>query len=143
MGDWASKPKKKKRNPSHLTNMSSVLQSLFADGKSPLSDQFIKFKLIKGWQQIGGDMVASSCLPVTYRYGRLVIWVKSSTRLQELRYMEATLLENINEFLGSAMVKELRFTLEDRRGVQASSLPDKIFSPNSGNDDDGSGSSRF
>lgn len=130
MGDWTSRPKKKKRTPSHLTNMSSVLQSLFADGKSPLSDQFIKFKLIKGWQQIGGDMVASSCLPVTYRYGRLVIWVKSSTRLQELRYMEATLLENINNFLGSEMVKEIRFTLEDRRGVQASSLPDQFFRSN-------------
>lgn len=119
--------KKEKRKPSQLTGMSSVLQSLFANGKSPLSDQFVKFKLIKAWDKIGGDMVASSSLPVTLRFGRLVIWVKSSTRLQEMRFMEAELLGKINKFLGSEMIKELRFTLEDRRVSKPNETPDEFF----------------
>lgn len=119
--------KRNKRPDSELTDLSSVLQSLLANGKSPLSDQFLKFKLVKSWKKIVGPTAAESSLPVTLRFGRLIVWVKSSTRLQEMRFIEEDLKRQINHFLGSEMVKEIKFTLERRRATSDDDVPDSIF----------------
>lgn len=115
------------RKASQLTDLSSVLQSLLADGKSPLSDQFLKFKLVKSWKKIVGPTAAEASLPVSLRFSRLVIWVKSSTRLQEMRFMEEDLKRRINSYLGSEQIKEIRFTLERRRASSEDDVPDSIF----------------
>lgn len=119
--------KKESRKHSQLTDLSSVLQTLLADGKSPLSDQFLKFKLVKSWKKIVGPTAAEASLPVSLKFARLVIWVKSSTRLQELKFMEEDLKHRINAFLGSDQVKEIRFTLERRRASSEDDVPDSIF----------------
>lgn len=119
--------KKFTRKPGHLTDMSSVLQSLLANGKSPLSDQFLKFKLVKSWKKIVGSTAAEASLPVSLRFSRLIIWVKSSTRLQEMRFMEEDLKRRVNEFLGSDQVQDIRFTLERRRASSEEDVPDSVF----------------
>lgn len=121
------KKKPYKRKPSELTDLSSVLQTLLANGKSPLSDQFIKFKLVKSWKKIVGETAAEASLPVSLKFSRLVIWVKSSTRLQEMRFMEEDLKHRINQFLGSEQVQELRFTLDRSRASSDEDVPDSIF----------------
>jgi hypothetical protein len=122
-----AKNKKFERKPSQLTDLSSVLQSLLANGKSPLSDQFLKFKLVKSWKKIVGATAAEASLPVSLKFSRLVIWVKSSTRLQEMRFMEEELKRRINQFLGTEQVQELRFTLERRRATSEDDVPDSPF----------------
>ena len=62
------------------------------------------------------------CEPVGYDRGRLLIWVKSSARMQEIRFFEATLKKKVNEHVGRAWVTSMRFTL-DRKGVPE---PDKV-----------------
>jgi len=110
---------KKQRPDSQLTDLSSVLQSLLANGKSPLSDQFLKFKLVKSWKKIVGQTAAETSLPVSLKFSRLIVWVNSSARLQELRFMEEELKRRINRFFGSERVTEIRFTLERRRATSA------------------------
>lgn len=119
--------KKKDRPNSELTDMSRVLQSLLANGKSPLSDQFLKFKLVKSWKKIVGPTAGESSIPVSFSFARLVIWVKSSTRMHEMRFMEQDLIARINQFLGAERIKEIRFTLDRSRATDATEVEDDIF----------------
>jgi hypothetical protein len=45
-----------------------------------------------------------------------MIWVKSSPRMQEIRFFEKDLKTKVNEYVGKEWVKGIRFTL-DRHGV--------------------------
>ncbi|MBX3023111.1 MAG: DUF721 domain-containing protein [Bdellovibrionales bacterium] len=111
--------KKKRRE---LLPASKVLQTLLANGKSPLSDQFLRWKIWRFWTKIVGPTLGTHCEPVGYERGRLIVWVKSSARMQEIRFFEKTLKEKVNEHVGRDWVKGIRFTL-DRRGLPQ---PDQV-----------------
>jgi hypothetical protein len=111
----AEKKNSKPKN-SELAAVSKVLQTLLANGKSPLSDQFQRWKLWRFWPQVVGSTLSQVCEPVGFDRGRLWIWVKSSARLQEIRFFEDTLREKINAYVGREWARSLRFTL-DRRGI--------------------------
>jgi predicted nucleic acid-binding Zn ribbon protein len=101
-----------------LQPASEVLQTLLANGKSALSDQFLRWKIWRSWPQVVGQTLASHCEPVGYDRGRLYIWVKSSARLQEIRFFEQTLKDKVNEHVGRPWARSIRFTL-DRQGIPA------------------------
>jgi hypothetical protein len=105
-----------KRPKSDLQSMSRVLQTVLQNGNSGLSDQFLRWKIWRFWPQIVGPTLAASCEPVGFERGRLYIWVKSSARMQEIRFFEDTLKEKINAHVGRTWARNLRFTL-DRRGI--------------------------
>lgn len=107
-----------KKKP-ELTNASKVLQSLLANSKSPLSDGFLRWKLWRFWPQVVGETIASYCEPVGYERGKLLVWVKSSARMQEIRFFEADLVKKVNEYTGKSWVRSVRFTL-DRHSVPKS-----------------------
>ena len=107
--------KKSKKKPSVLTSASSVLQVLLGNGKSPLADSFIRWKLWRYWEDIVGKAIASSSVPVEINRGRLVIWPRSSAQLQDLHYMSEAIKEKVNNFLGRKMVHSIRFTLDETR----------------------------
>lgn len=108
--------KKSKKHKSELLSASKVLQTLLAHGKSPLADNFLRWKIWRFWPQIVGETVAKSCEPVGFERGRLYIWVKSSARMQEIRFFEDQLRAKVNDYLKREWVKNIRFTL-DRHGV--------------------------
>lgn len=110
------KPKFKPKRRSDLLTASKVLQRVLGNGKSALSDQFLRWKIWRFWPGIVGATLAKFCEPVGYDRGRLYIWVKSSARMQEIRFFEETLREKVNEHVGSNWVRQIRFTL-DRQGV--------------------------
>ena len=107
-----SKPKVK----TELASASKVLQTLLANGKSPLSDQFLRWKIWRFWPKIVGPTRGTVCEPVGFERGRLYIWVKSSSRMQEIRFFEDTLKTKVNEHVGREWARTIRFTL-DRRGI--------------------------
>lgn len=111
-----SKPKFRPKRHGALLGASKVLQGLLANGKSPLSDQFLRWKIWRFWPQIVGETLARMCEPVGFDRRCLYIWVKSSARLQEIRFFEETLKTKVNEHVGSEWVRRIRFTL-DRHGV--------------------------
>ena len=106
-------PNKKK---TELLPASRVLQGLLGNGKSALSDGFLRWKIWRFWPRIVGPTLASHCEPVGYERGKLFIWVKSSARMQEIRFFEETLVNKVNQHVGRPWVKVVRFTL-DRHGV--------------------------
>lgn len=113
---------KDKKRKAQLQPVSNVLQSVLANGKSALSDQFLRWKIWRFWPDIVGDTMAASCEPVGYDRGRLYIWVKSSARMQEIRFFEHTLRKKVNEHVGREWCKSIRFTM-DRRGIPQ---PDQV-----------------
>jgi len=106
-------PKKKK---SDLSAVSKVLQTVLGNGKSPLSDQFLRWKLWRFWPQVVGETLGKICEPVGFDRGRLYIWVRSSARMQEMRFFEDNIKLKVNEYVGRQWVRNIRFTL-DRKDV--------------------------
>ena len=93
-----------------------VLQSLLQNGKSPLADQFLRWRLWKDWEKVVGPSLGRQSQPVSYQNGTLHVWVKSSAWMQEMVYHAKTLKNRINEHVKKKWVREIRFTL-DRRSV--------------------------
>jgi len=108
--------KKDPRAKAELLSASKVLQTLLSNSKSPLSDQFLRWKIWRFWPEIVGETLGKACEPVGFEHGRLYIWVKSSARMQDIRFFEDTLKEKVNQHVGRPWAHHIRFTL-DRRGI--------------------------
>ena len=99
-----------------MKSASDVLQVLFENGKSPLANQFLRWKIWKRWPEIVGETTAAHTVPVGYDKGTLYIWVKSSSWMQQMVYFAQPVKEKINKFIGKNWVRRVRFTL-DKKGV--------------------------
>lgn len=98
--------------------VSNVLQALLSQGKSPLKDSFIRWKLWRYWPEIVGPSVAAGCAPVEIKRGCLLIWAKSSAQLQDLHFISDAIKLKVNKFLGAPSVRSIRFTLDENRVPQ-------------------------
>lgn len=102
--------------PSRLTESSEVLHGLFENGKSALSEQFIRWKLWRKWAEFAGQSIADVSEPVGYRRGTLYVWVKNASWMQQLIFMLDPLKDSINKKLEFSFVKAIHLTL-DRKAV--------------------------
>lgn len=93
-----------------------VLQKLFESGKSPLSDQFLRWKLWAQWEQIVGKQMASVCEPVGLSRGVLKVWVKNSAWHHQLQFFKEEILKKIQCVESYNTITNLIFTL-DRKSV--------------------------
>lgn len=105
-----------KKRDGKLIDSSTVLQRLFENGKSPLSAQFLRWKLWGRWKDFVGPAIAQQTDPVGYLDGTLYVWVSNATWMQHLTFIRSEMKTNINAKLGRSFVHEIRFTL-DRRQV--------------------------
>ncbi len=108
--DSNQKPKGK------LSIGSEVLQSLFENGKSPLSEQFMRWKLWAKWEEVVGPTIAKNAEPVGFQRGVLYVWVRNSSWMQQMIFMKDAIRETINQKFERNFVKYIKFTL-DRREV--------------------------
>ncbi|KYG68513.1 hypothetical protein AZI87_04515 [Bdellovibrio bacteriovorus] len=108
--DYTNKPKRK------FSIGSEVLQSLFENGKSPLSEQFMRWKLWAKWEEVVGPTIAKNAEPVGFQRGVLYVWVRNSTWMQQMSFMGNHIRDTINQKFEKNFVKYIKFTL-DRREV--------------------------
>lgn len=101
---------------SRFSLSSEVLQKLFESGKSPLSEQFMRWKMWARWEEFVGATVAQNTEPVGFYRGTLYLWVRNSSWMQQLTFMKEPIQKTINQKLGHSFIKNIRFTL-DRREV--------------------------
>ena len=99
-----------------LSNSSEVLQGLFENGKSALSEQFIRWKIWRKWSEFAGASIGEVSEPVGYRRGTLYVWVKNASWMQQMIFMLEPLKDSINKKLGIKYVKGIHLTL-DRKAV--------------------------
>lgn len=115
--DSGKKPKRK------LSLGSEVLQSLFENGKSPLSEQFMRWKLWAKWEEVVGPTIAKNTEPVGFQRGMLYVWVRNSTWMQQMIFLKDPIRDTINQKFENNFVKYIKFTL-DRREVPNSNQQD-------------------
>ncbi|MFM6928723.1 MAG: DUF721 domain-containing protein [Bdellovibrio sp.] len=127
------KPKKGK-----LTLGSEVLQRLFENGKSPLSEQFMRWKLWAKWEEVVGPTIAKNAEPVGFQRGVLFVWVRNSAWMQQMIFLKDQIRDTINQKFENNFVKHIKFTL-DRRDVphdDQEGFRDMIQKIAPGNDED-------
>lgn len=102
-----------RKNPpkKHFSNGTEVLLNLFHGSSSPISEQFLKWRLWSQWKQIVGPTISAQTEPLRIYNGKLIIWVKNSTWLQQLNFMKEPILENIDRKFKANFIKEVHFTL--------------------------------
>ncbi len=93
---------------------SEALQSLFENGKSPLSQQFLRWKMWRKWSDFVGPLMSQHSEPVGYVRGTLYVWVESSTWLQQMVFLRDPIMESINKKLGFLFVKNVHLTLDKK-----------------------------
>lgn len=111
--------KPKRKGSGKLNSGSAVLQSLFEGKDSPLSEQFVRWKIWYSWSDYVGPMIAKCSLPVGYNKGTLFVWVKNSTWMHHMQFLRETLQEQINVRLGRPFVKKIWLTLDRHEVPQA------------------------
>ncbi|HPI39198.1 MAG TPA: DUF721 domain-containing protein [Pseudobdellovibrionaceae bacterium] len=121
-------PLRKKPLKKHFANGSEVLLNLFHGTKSPLSHQFLKWKLWSQWKQVVGPTISSQTEPLRIYNGKLTIWVKNSTWLHQLNFMKDPIIESIDRRFQSGFVKEVYFTLSkgDMESIPKSEVLDNM-----------------
>lgn len=116
--------KRKAKTTSRLVPVANVLQSLLENSKFPLSQQFVRWRLWRFWSEVVGPGVAEHTAPVDYDRGRLIVWVSSSARLQEMTFVIKALQQKINDYIGHRWVTSIRFTLDRQAVPQATDMPE-------------------
>jgi len=74
-----------------------------------LQKRIEEYKVIEEWERIVGSAIAERAEPVMVERGRLVVKVKSSPWLLEMKMRETDILEKIEERLGEGVIREIRF----------------------------------
>jgi len=115
--------KTKKRLGGKLNSGSAIIQTLFEGKNSPLSEQFLRWKIWYSWTTYVGPTMAKCCLPVSFDKGTLFIWVKNSTWMHHVQFLKETIQEQVNTHLGKHFVKRIRLTL-DRHEIPNASDPE-------------------
>lgn len=95
-----------------LNSVAQVLQGLFQNSKSPLSEGFQRYRLEQQWSQVVGKELARLSRPVDYNCGLLTIAVNNASLLTELQFFRETIIEKVNTHVGSYWVKKVRFISE-------------------------------
>lgn len=116
--------KKNNEKFSNLSPAANVLQSLLQSSKSPLSEQFTRWRLWQDWETVVGAEMAKHSMPVGFLSSTLYVWVNSAARMQEMIFLVRPLRQKINQFAGKEWVSSIRFTL-DRKLVQLPSESDE------------------
>ena len=97
-----------------LTSAVDVLQSLFEKGSSPLAGQYVRWQVEKNWLQVAGETIAANSRPANFIKGTLYLGVVHPAWIQQLRFMESEILNNVNDFVGKPWAKQLKFFVDGK-----------------------------
>lgn len=103
-----------------------MLYSLLQGGRSPLADQFKRWKLWQNWEEVVGPSIAKHTLPVAYNKRVLYVWVKSSSMMQEFIFIRDAVKDKINSYVGGQWIVGVSFTL-DKKSVPSQDEVGKDF----------------
>jgi hypothetical protein len=113
---WLNNLMKKRGTERNVSNSTELLQSIFQNSKSPLGNEFQRWKLWMDWEKIVGKDIAKNSIPVSFREGNLFVWVKNSVWLHEMSFLAGPLKDKINKSVGYNWIQRLIFTT-DRKSV--------------------------
>ncbi len=92
------------RKSNELT-MKAAIQQLLETYK--LSDQFLVEQLKLNWEELVGKVIANRTEEIYVNNQKLFLKVNSSSLKQELSMMKTQLVQQVNEYAGKVLVKEI------------------------------------
>lgn len=95
-----------------LDQVANVLQGLFENSKSPLSEGFQRYRLEQQWPNVVGKTLAQTTRPIDVNNGLLTIAVTNPSLLTELQFFRQEIITKVNTHIGKIWVKKIRFTSE-------------------------------
>ena len=94
-----------KARESQLQSVSQIFQNL------PIQNNLsLCLYLSKNWSSIVGKDLADVSKPVGYQQKSLWIRVPSSCHIQEMNFHTQKIINQINQAVGQAMIREIRWT---------------------------------
>ncbi len=113
MSENTNSPKNSKKDvrKGDLSQATDVLESVLLNNKSPLSDQFLRWKLWRKWGEVVGPTISAQSMPVGFVNGILYVWVKNAVWMNEMLFLAGPIKEKVNTFVEKKWVKQVRFTL--------------------------------
>ncbi len=69
------------------------------------------YSILGVWNEIVGEPVAEHSKPRSVRNRILFVDVSHSTWMQQLQFLKPTLLDQVNDFLGEPLIRDIRFKL--------------------------------
>ena len=95
-----------------LDSVANVLQGLFENSKSPLSEGFQRYRLEQQWRSVVGEALAKVSRPVDFQEGLLTIAVTNPSLLTELQFFRTEIIKKVNTHIGKVWVRKVRFVSE-------------------------------
>lgn len=100
------------RRNKKLDSVAQVLQGLFENSKSPLSEGFQRYRLEQQWSSVIGGALGKCTRPVDFNNGLLTIAVSNSSLLTELQFFRQEIITKVNTHMGKVWVQKIRFISE-------------------------------
>jgi predicted nucleic acid-binding Zn ribbon protein len=101
---------KKSERKSSLTSVGDVLQEVFQGQGSPLSKQYILWKVRLNWEEIVGAEIAKVSKPVAYKQATLFLKVDHPAVIQNLTFMNKTIIEKVNKAVNRKWIRLVRYS---------------------------------
>lgn len=92
-----------------LTSLKNIIADIFGDSKLPFNpDDALIWKV---WDEAVGPTISKNAHPLWIKDRNLRVTVSDPIWLQELRFVEETMKDKINEKLGRKAVEKIEFRL--------------------------------
>lgn len=95
-----------KEKPARLGD---ALQNYLAE--SGLQERIEEAGILPDWEERVGAAIAAVTVPVRVSRGTMIVAVRTSSWLMELRLMEREILRKLNEGRGKARIQRIRFVM--------------------------------
>ena len=101
-----AKSKRRRRRARPLESAGdAVYRTLCAAG---LTDQAQRLRIFQCWKEAVGPEIAARTAPQIFSRGTLIVKAASPTWQNELMFLKASIIAQVNEMLGKKMVRELK-----------------------------------
>lgn len=100
---------KKRRTNKKFTNLGDVIDKVLTQYR-PAEDQSL-LRVWDHWDETVGPDVAANARPAAFKSDVLLVHVSNSAWLHHLRFMESSLIANLNRALGAKRIKKMHFKI--------------------------------
>ena len=80
-----------------------------------LSEQLAQYKAVSVWEKVAGAQTSKHTRAYSIDKGMLLVYVDSHVWIRELTFLKADIIRRLNAELGADTVKDIRFSLANRR----------------------------
>ena len=110
-----------------LISASDILEDIFKNKRSVLSDGYFLCQLVSFWKDIAGESIAKAGQPVKVSKQELTISLPSSSHLQEMQFIKKELRRKINQQFPHRKIKRIRLKIQTGDSIDTK-WTDKILS---------------